>query len=95
MAEFRRFMKTCLRARVTEMIQLDNGWIGCCWFTINTKTYDLAGAEEHWRGAGRLQHVAYATDQREDILRAADIFLKNGVHIERWLGLFERVPGVP
>jgi Glyoxalase/Bleomycin resistance protein/Dioxygenase superfamily len=33
-------------------------------------------------GGGRLHHVAYATDQREDILRAADIFLENGVHIE-------------
>ena len=31
---------------------------------------------------GRLHHVTYATDQREDILRAADIFLENGVHIE-------------
>ena len=34
------------------------------------------------RGHGRLHHVTYATDQREDILRAADIFLQNGVHIE-------------
>ncbi|MGL4290622.1 MAG: VOC family protein, partial [Phreatobacter sp.] len=33
-------------------------------------------------GEGRLHHVTYATDQREDILRAADIFLQNGVHIE-------------
>ena len=31
---------------------------------------------------GRRHHVTYATDQREDILRAADIFLQNGVHIE-------------
>ncbi|WP_242531591.1 VOC family protein [Salipiger thiooxidans] len=31
---------------------------------------------------GRRHHVSYATDQREDILRAADIFLLNGVHIE-------------
>ena len=33
-------------------------------------------------GSGRLHHVTYAIDQREDILRAADIFLENGVHIE-------------
>jgi catechol 2,3-dioxygenase len=26
--------------------------------------------------------VTYATDQREDILRAADLFLEAGVHIE-------------
>ncbi|SFH32584.1 catechol 2,3-dioxygenase [Palleronia marisminoris] len=80
--EFRRFMETCLGSRVTEMIQLDNGRIGGCWFTVNNKTYDLACAEEHGKGNGRLHHVTYATDQREDILRAADIFLQNGVHIE-------------
>ena len=80
--EFRRFMETCLGSRVTEMIQLDNGRIGGCWFTVNNKTYDLACTEEHGSGSGRLHHVTYATDQREDILRAADIFLQNGVHIE-------------
>ena len=80
--EFRRFMETCLGSRVTEMIALDNGRLGGCWFTINNKTYDLACTEEHGGGNGRLHHVTYATDQREDILRAADIFLQNGVHIE-------------
>jgi catechol 2,3-dioxygenase len=80
--EFRRFMGTCLGSRVTEYIQLDNGRLGGCWFTVNNKTYDLACTEEHGRGHGRLHHVTYATDQREDILRAADIFLQNGVHIE-------------
>lgn len=85
--EFRQFMETCLGSRVTEMIQLDNGRIGGCWFTVNNKSYDLACTEEHaggphFDGGGRLHHVTYATDQREDILRAADIFLQNGVHIE-------------
>jgi catechol 2,3-dioxygenase len=79
---FRDFMVACLGARVTEMIQLDNGRIGGCWFTINNKSYDLACTEEHGKGHGRLHHVTYAVDQREDILRAADIFLENGVHIE-------------
>lgn len=80
--EFRRFMENCLGSRVTELIQLDNGRIGGCWFTVNNKSYDLACTEEHGGGDGRLHHVTYASDQREDILRAADIFLQNGVHIE-------------
>ncbi len=80
--EFRRFMEVCLGAKVTEMIQLDNGRIGGCWFTVNNKGYDLACTEEHGGGQGRFHHVTYAADQREDILRAADIFLENGVHIE-------------
>lgn len=79
---FRDFMQTCLGSRVTEQIRLDNGRLGGCWFTVNNKTYDLACTEEHGGGNGRLHHVTYATDQREDILRAADIFLENGVHIE-------------
>ncbi len=81
-AEFKRFMETCLGSRVTEYIQLDNGRIGGCWFTVNNKTYDLACTEEHGGGTGRFHHVTYACDQREDVLRAADIFLENGVHIE-------------
>ena len=81
-SEFRRFMEVCLGSRVTEMIQLDNGRTGGAWFTVNNKTYDLACTEEHGDANGRLHHLTYATDQREDILRAADIFLENGVHIE-------------
>lgn len=80
--EFRHFMETCLGSRVTEYIQLDNGRLGGCWFTVNNKTYDLACTEEHGGGTGRFHHLTYATDQREDILRAADLFLQNGVHIE-------------
>jgi catechol 2,3-dioxygenase len=67
---------------VTEQIRLNDGRLGGCWFTVNDKSYDLACTEEHGRGSGRLHHVTYATDTREDILRAADIFLENGVHIE-------------
>ena len=79
---FRDFMITCFGSRVSEQILSDNGRLGGCWFTINNKTYDLACTEEHGGGNGRLHHVTYATDQREDILRAADVFLENGVHIE-------------
>lgn len=81
-AAFRRFMETCLGSRVTELVQLENGRTGGCWFTVNNKTYDLACTEDHGDGRARLHHVTYATDTREDILRAADIFLENGVHIE-------------
>ncbi|PCH45731.1 MAG: catechol 2,3-dioxygenase [Hyphomicrobiales bacterium] len=80
--QFRDFMTVCLGSRVTEQIQLDNGRLGGCWFTVNNKTYDLACTEEHGGGNGRFHHITYATDQREDILRAADIFLENGVYIE-------------
>lgn len=78
----RDWMPKALGSRVTEYIQLDSGRLGGCWFTINNKTYDIAYTEDHTGQTGRFHHVTYAVDQREDVLRAADIFLENGVHIE-------------
>lgn len=80
--ELRDFLQVALGSRVTEQVRLDNGRLGGCWFTVNNKTYDLACTEDHTGAKGRFHHITYATDQREDILRAADIFLENGVHIE-------------
>jgi catechol 2,3-dioxygenase len=76
------FMTGALGSRVSEKIVLDDGTLAGCWFTVNNKSYDLACARDHTAVPSRLHHVTYATDQREDILRAADIFLENGVHIE-------------
>ncbi len=81
-SRIREWMPKALGSRVTEMIQLDNGRLGGCWFTVNNKTYDIAYTEDHTEARGRFHHVTYAVDQREDILRAADIFLENGVFIE-------------
>ena len=81
-SEFRDFMIACFGSRVTEQIRLDDGRLGGCWFTVNNKPYDLACTEDHAGGHGRFHHVTYVVDQREDVLRAADIFLENGTFIE-------------
>lgn len=81
-SKIREWMPKALGSRVTEYIQLDNGRLGGCWFTVNNKTYDVAYTEDHTGSKGRFHHVTYAVDQREDLLRAADIFLENGVFIE-------------
>jgi catechol 2,3-dioxygenase len=81
-AAFRDFMTTCLAARITEQIVFDNGTVTGCWFTINNKTYDLACGRDSAGAKGRLHHLTFATDQREDILRAADLYLENGIFIE-------------
>jgi catechol 2,3-dioxygenase len=71
-----------LGAHPTEQIRLDSGAVSARWLTFTNKTYDLVYTND-WTGtAGRLHHVAFATDTREDILRAADVFLDNGIHIE-------------
>jgi catechol 2,3-dioxygenase len=82
-AILRRFMEDVLGLRTTEMILLDNGREAGAWVTTTNKTYDVAFTEDHYRAArGRFHHVTYAVDSREDVLRAADIFLEHGVHIE-------------
>lgn len=78
----REFLPKALGSRVTEQIVLDDGTVGGCWFTVNNKTYDIAYSRDATGSHGRFHHVTYAVDQREDILRAADIFLENGVFIE-------------
>jgi catechol 2,3-dioxygenase len=78
----RDFMVGALGSRVTEQILLDNGRLAGCWFTVNNKSYDMAVTEDHAGAHGRFHHVTYAVDQRDDVLRAADIFLENGVFIE-------------
>ena len=78
----REWMPKALGSRVTEQILLDDGTYGACWFTVNNKSYDVAYSGDHTGTSGRFHHVTYAVDCREDILRAADIFLENGVFIE-------------
>ena len=81
-AKIREFMPAALGSRVTEEIQLNDGTFGGCWFTVNNKSYDIAYSRDHTKARGRFHHVTYAVDQREHVLRAADIFLENGVFIE-------------
>ena len=78
----RIFMTEVLGMRVTEQIIMDSGEEAGCWVTATNKTYDVAFTADHYGAKGRFHHVTYALDSREEILRAADIFLEHGVHIE-------------
>ena len=67
---------------MTEQIRLDDGTISAQWTHFAQKSYDLVYTND-WSGAnGRLHHIAFATDTREDILKAADICIDKGVFIE-------------
>jgi len=78
----RDFLPAALGSRITEQIVLDDGSVAGCWFTVNNKSYDVAYTRDATGTPGRFHHITYAVDQREHILRAADIFLENGVFIE-------------
>ena len=80
--ENRVFFEDVLGFRLTEQIVLDDGTEAGMWMTATNKSYDFAYTRDHYGLSGRFHHVTYAVDSREDVLRAADVFLENGVHIE-------------
>jgi catechol 2,3-dioxygenase len=76
------FVTSTLGALPTEQIRLESGAISGIWMTFCNKGYDVVYVND-WSGStGRLHHVAFAVDQREDIQRGADLFLEAGIHIE-------------
>jgi catechol 2,3-dioxygenase len=78
----REFLQEYLGFRMTEQIIFDDGSEKAAWVTVTNKSYDIAIAED-WTGSkGRLHHITYAVDNREAILRAADICLEHGVFME-------------
>jgi catechol 2,3-dioxygenase len=78
----RQFMLETLGGRMTEQIVFDDGSEKAAWVTFTNKTYDVTFAEDASGAKGRLHHFTYAVDNREAILRAADICLEHGVFIE-------------
>ncbi|MEU5870809.1 VOC family protein [Glycomyces sp. NPDC047369] len=78
----RDFVRDVLGAMITEQIVLDSGEIAASWSTFTNKGYDLVYTKDALGLTGRLHHIAFATDTRADILRACDIALEQGVHIE-------------
>ena len=77
-----RFVSDVLGGEVTEQIVQDDGSVAAQWLHFGNKSYDLVYTNDWTGSSGRLHHIAFATDTREDILRGADIFLDNGVFIE-------------
>jgi catechol 2,3-dioxygenase len=78
----RQFFERYLGFRLTEQIVLDTGTEEGMWMTATNKSYDFAYTRDHTGSRGRFHHVTFALDSREEILRAADIFLENDVYIE-------------
>ena len=78
----RRFFEDVLGFRLTEQIVLDDGVEAGMWLTCTNKSYDFDYTREGHGVKGRFHHLTYALDSRDEVLRAADIFLEGGVHIE-------------
>ena len=78
-----RLLRDAISAcRLTEQIVLNDGTEAGMWMTCTNKSYDFAYHPRSYGTKGRFHHLTYALDSREDVLRAADIFLEAGVPIE-------------
>jgi catechol 2,3-dioxygenase len=78
----RVFATDALGYRLYERIELDDGTETGAWMSVTTAAHELIYTADAYGTRGRLHHVAYWVDTREEVLRAADIFLEHGVHIE-------------
>ncbi|UUT36213.1 VOC family protein [Microbacterium elymi] len=76
------FWQDVMHSRESERVRMDDGHFAARWFRFHQKSYDVVYSED-WTGErGRFHHFAFAPDSREDILKAADICLENGIYIE-------------
>ena len=78
----RDYVRDNLGALVTEQIILDDGRAAGSWTTFTNKGYDAVWTRDRTGTRGRLHHIAFAVDNKSDIIRAADIALDSGVFIE-------------
>ena len=82
----RDFCVDTLGYRLYERIELDDGSAaGGSWMSVTIAAHELIYTKDAYaaQGAhGRLHHVAFWVDTREECLRAADIWIENDVFIE-------------
>ncbi len=78
----RRFAMEQLGFRLIEQVVLDSGEEAGAWMTVTIAAHELIYTADHAGGRGRLHHLAWFVDTREELLRAADLFLDADVPIE-------------
>jgi catechol 2,3-dioxygenase len=78
----RHFFQTQLGMKLTEQIVFDGGIEMGAWVTATNKSYDVAMTRDHTGRRGRLHHITYFMETREDVLKMADILVDAGVFIE-------------
>jgi catechol 2,3-dioxygenase len=74
-----RFLADVLGARGSEQIVDAGGSTSAVWYSVGGTAYDLAYSLHCDALRGRLRHVAFAADSREDVLHAADLLREAGV----------------
>jgi catechol 2,3-dioxygenase len=78
----RRFAQEQLGFRLYEQIVLDDGSEAGAWMSLTIAAHELIYVADDAGASGRLHHVAFFVDTREEVLRAADLMLDAEVPIE-------------
>jgi len=78
----RVFATDVLGYRLHERIELDDGTETGAWLSASIAAHELIYTLDAYGAHGRLHHLAFWVDTREECLRAADLFLDHGIHIE-------------
>jgi catechol 2,3-dioxygenase len=78
----RDFAERALGFRLYERIELDDGSEAGAWLSLSIAAHELIDVRDAYGARGRLHHLAFWVDTREEVLRAADLFLDSGVEIE-------------
>ena len=79
----REFMQRNLGARLHEQVVFENGTVEIgSWMSTTQMHHEIAYVVDVKGMSGRLHHFSLWVDNREDVLRAADIFMENDIFIE-------------
>jgi len=78
----REFLERELGYRALEIIELDDGREYGAWLSVTVQGHELIYIHEGAADHGRLHHLAFWVDTREEVLGAADLFQDHGIFIE-------------
>lgn len=77
-----RYIEQTLGLKVSEQILLDDGTYGGSWLYSGQKAYELVYTADAKQAKGRLHHLAFCVDSREEVMRTADLFMEHHLTIE-------------
>ncbi|QBD77027.1 catechol 2,3-dioxygenase [Ktedonosporobacter rubrisoli] len=79
----RIFLQENLGFQLRECLQPEvDGIEEGAWLSVTPLVHDIAYTRDFTGNHGRLHHVAYWLDNREEILRAADLLIENDIFLE-------------
>jgi len=78
----RLFFERSLGYRSLEIIEQEDGAEFGAWLSATIQGHELIYLREQAASFGRLHHLAFWVDTREEVLRAADLFQDAGIFIE-------------